>query len=245
MLAVAGLAQEEPVAPPVGEGGPTLRFVNLLAFTDEARILLDGKVALGNTMSGEISPFEPVAPGAHRLEVVPRHGDGKILTADFSLSPSAKMTLVLTGGPATLATTSNLPGSALPLIAPPSSTARPHPSAEQHQVTCALWLVNTDLRGLLKASLQAGDQSREVELKPMKTIALEDWPVVPLNLRVIPEFKSPSGVAVIADLNLFTPPGPGTFYCILYSKGGESPVRAFYLPATNDGELGQQRDDIR
>ncbi|MDD5199669.1 MAG: hypothetical protein PHC88_07675 [Terrimicrobiaceae bacterium] len=240
----------EPAVPaetaPASELTEAIRYVNLLAYRGEARILLDGKIAVSNTMSGDIAEFTAITPGAHRIEIVPRHGAGHLLTTDFQVAPRSRTTLILVGGNPTGVADRQVP-IALPLVADtrPVSPRPRQPQPGEPPLPCKLILVNTDMRGPLRITAKSGDQSKDVDLASGKTAELDPWPIGPLETRVLSLFRLASGDPATAELDLFKPEKPITYYCIYYATGATSPIHVLYLAAQTNGGFGYRADESR
>jgi len=91
----------EPTINPIS-GGPWLRLANLSADLDEARVRLDGRVFRERIGYPEVTSYERIEPGAHRISFVPPPGiavDPRTVELDamFSVTSGDVVTVVAAG----------------------------------------------------------------------------------------------------------------------------------------------------
>jgi hypothetical protein len=223
---------------PTDTSGTTLRFANLLAYREEARVILDNAIVISNTVGGEISDYAPITPGQHRARVIPRYGKGELLSQDFIVKAGSKTTLVLTGGPAEIG--QNAPSTVIPLVyEKPAQSAPTGPDAKE--TTCTMTFANGDLRGPIKVGLKgAGGESTSFDIAPGKMQTFDKFPIGSLDLAATPLFKLPTGDDASVALNAFSPDSPTTtYYCVFYSSRPNRPTRALFLSTTENGDLGK------
>jgi hypothetical protein len=234
VAAAASLAWGQTAEDDGASAGTAARFANLLAFPDEARILIDNQVVVGNTVNGEVSDFAPISSGQHRLKVVRRYGADTLLQQDIAVKADSKTTFVLVGGRAGPEAEA-APAAVIPLVyEKPSASA-----ATDAAKTCTVIFVNGDLRGAIKISVPVPDrQATSIDLAPGRAEKIDKFPLGSLDLKATPLFKLASGDKASVSLDTFAPTAPATYYCIFYASRPNYPTRTLVLSTATDGSLG-------